>query len=191
MGAFYFFLQLKDIFLWLISISFLTFLYSAPKLSFKPFVLLRKVAVAKTAFLALTWLFVTCILPIFIYSSNFNTDQQLYIFSRFFFIYAICILFDYRDKEKDRKEGIRSLVTELNENGIHFIFFTSMLICIISSTLFLQVDLSAELLAFIIPVLILSFLYYPSKSITSDYWYYFLLDGLMMLPGILLIIIRI
>jgi hypothetical protein len=33
--------------------------------------------------------------------------ELLFCCSRFFLIYAICILFDYRDRDQDKQEGIR------------------------------------------------------------------------------------
>jgi hypothetical protein len=42
--------------------AILTFLYSAPKISFPPFQWLKKIAIGKTIFLAMTWTYVTAVL---------------------------------------------------------------------------------------------------------------------------------
>ena len=81
---------------WLLLSAFITFLYSAPKIPHPFFQALRKVALAKTIFLAFVWMFVTTILPLLISDQPWRTDFYLFAASRFFLIYQISILFDYR-----------------------------------------------------------------------------------------------
>ncbi|HMI60291.1 MAG TPA: hypothetical protein VK518_05265, partial [Puia sp.] len=94
--------------------ALLTFLYSAPKLPQPIFRRLQKIAVGKTFFLSFVWVYVTTVLPIIVADARWNRSFILFIASRFFLIYAICILFDYRDREDDKTHGIRSLITLLN-----------------------------------------------------------------------------
>src|SRR5206468_1338089 len=106
------------------------------------------------------------------------------------FIYAICILFDYRDVEEDRRAGIRSLITYLNAKGIDFLFWMSLLVCLVTSLELLKSFSVLTIIALLVPAVILAFLYYPSKKNFSDYLYYFILDGLMMLSAPLLLLIK-
>ena len=76
-----------------------------------------KVAVGKTVFLAFVWMWVTAMLPFILGHGEWTTGVILFFISRFFFIYAICIMFDYRDRESDRAEGIRSMITYFSEAG--------------------------------------------------------------------------
>jgi 4-hydroxybenzoate polyprenyltransferase len=108
--------------------AFVTFLYSAPKLSLPFFKNLKKIAIGKTIFLAFVWMYVTTMLPIFLSGKDWQTEFSLFAVSRFFLIYAICILFDYRDREDDKHDGIRSMITYFNEKGINILFFLSMLL---------------------------------------------------------------
>jgi 1,4-dihydroxy-2-naphthoate octaprenyltransferase len=110
--------------------------------------------------------------------------------NRFFFIYAICILFDYRDVEEDKKAGIRSLITYLNEKGIDLLFWGSIIVVFITSALLVPYLSITSIIALLIPAILLSLLYYPSKRNFSDYLYYFILDGLMMLSAPLLLLIK-
>ena len=89
--------------------------FSADQICEFYFRVLRKVALGKTIFLAFVWMYVTTILPAIISDSEWNTSYVLFVVSRFFQIYAICILFDWRDREDDKADGIRSLITYLNE----------------------------------------------------------------------------
>jgi 4-hydroxybenzoate polyprenyltransferase len=57
----------------------------------------------------------------------------LFTASRFFFVYACCLIFDYRDREDDRAAGIVSMITLLNEKGIDRLFYGSMILFFLTS----------------------------------------------------------
>lgn len=191
LGASYFGFHLLPFWPWLLSIAFITFLYSAPKLPYPLFLQLQKIAVAKTAFLTLVWTYVTAILPLVVNTNEWNWAQHLYIFNRFYLIYAICVLFDNRDKETDRQAGIRSLVTNLTEKGISILFWSSVAVTLLSNIAIFYFYPMGVAITFLIPLLTLTFMNLPLNKTESDYYYYFVLDGLMMLSGLLLIFIQI
>ena len=163
-----------------------TFLYTAPKLPHKYFRLLRRIALGKTIFLAMVWMYVTTILPVEVSGGDRSGDFYLFIVSRFFLIYAICILFDRRDREEDKAKGIRSLITYLDEQGIRKLFIASLLIFAIA-TISLWYYHYGVLIVFIllIPGIITAALYDYSWKKISDILYYFTLDGLMALSSVL------
>ena len=165
----------------------LTFLYSAPKISFPPFQWLKKIAIGKTIFLALTWTYVTAVLPILI-EGNVETEMAvLFCAGQFFFIYSVCILFDFRDREDDRSEGIRSMITFFSERGIDILFTICIVTFFVLSILLKQQGLEwTNIIILLIPAFMLISVYKYSKRNFSDYLYYFVLDGLMMLSGLLL-----
>ena len=175
---------------WLAITAFVTFLYSAPKIPIPVFSYLKRIAIGKTIFLAFAWMHVTTLLPMVMTLKTLNSPQVWFLVNRFFYIYAICILFDYRDVEEDRRTGIRSLITYLNEKGIDSLFWGSIFIVIVSLGLLVGYFSLGEIVALLIPLVILSLLYYPSKKNTSDYMYYFILDGLMMLSAPLLLLFK-
>ena len=165
----------------------LTFLYSAPKISFPPFQWLKKIAIGKTIFLALTWTYVTAVLPILIEGNIEMEKAVLFCAGQFFFIYSICILFDFRDREDDRSDGIRSMITFFNERGIDILFTISIITFFVLCILLNQQSLPwINVIIMLIPALMLISLYRYAKRNFSDYLYYFVLDGLMMLSGLLL-----
>src|SRR5215213_4351717 len=114
-GAAIFSLLLIEHWFWLGITAFLTFLYSAPKIPMPFFSILKKIAIGKTIFLAFAWAHVTALLPLVIQLDSLNSEHVWYVVNRFFFIYAICILFDYRDVGEDKAAGIKSLITQLSE----------------------------------------------------------------------------
>lgn len=191
LGAVYFGLQLLRYWEWLLATAFITFLYSAPKIPLKPFRWLKNIAIGKTIFLAYSWTHITAFLPIELSGAAWHTPHYLFVINRFFLIYPICILFDLRDREEDKKEGIRSMVTEFSSQGVSILFWGSLTVFFLTSMgLYLTGISIAVFLALLIPGIILSLLYTFSQRNLSDYYYYFVLDGLMMLSGLLLLFIR-
>ena len=186
-GAAISFFYIKEHWFYIGIAAILTFLYSAPKISFPPFQWLKKIAIGKTIFLAMTWTYVTAVLPILI-EGNIDIKKAIFFCAgQFFFIYAICILFDFRDREDDKLEGIRSMITNFDERGINTLFAISIttffVLCILLNREGIQ---WSNIILLLIPALVLISLYKYAKRNFSDYLYYFVLDGLMMFSGLLL-----
>src|ERR1041385_6048063 len=76
MGAAFCFFFIKDHWFYIGISAIFTFLYSAPKISFPPFQWLKKVAFGKTIFLAMTWTYVTAVLPILI-EGELGTEKAI------------------------------------------------------------------------------------------------------------------
>ena len=191
-GAAWFGYQLLPYWEWLIVTAFITFLYSAPKIPYKSFRWLKNIAIGKTIFLAYSWTHVTAFLPIELSDATWTNAQYLFVINRFFLIYPICILFDLRDKEEDKREGIRSMITEFDQRGVGVIFWGSVLVFFATTIGLYLTGMSIPVLAALVaPGVLLAALYHYSQKTLSDYYYYFGLDGLMMLSGLLLLFIHI
>jgi len=175
---------------WLGVTAFLTFMYSAPMIPHPLFTWLRRIAVGKTIYLAAAWTHITAFLPLVIDIRGLSAQHIWYVINRFFLIYAICIVFDRRDVENDRKAGIKSLVTYLSPKGIDRLFWFSELVVAATSFILLQWLSWPEVMALLAPGLVMGLLYNASKQSKSDYLYYFLLDGLMALSAPILILLR-
>ena len=185
-GAAVFFFYFKEKWYYILPSAILTFLYSAPKIPHPYFQLLKKVAIGKTIFLSAIWAYVTAALPCLI-EGSFSEKAILFCIGQFFFIYAICILFDFRDREDDKADGIRSMITYFNERGVNILFIISVIVFIILSLLLQPTGIPwLNIFILIVPSLLLVGLYRYSKRNFSDYLYYFVLDGLMMLSGLIL-----
>jgi 4-hydroxybenzoate polyprenyltransferase len=185
-GSVIFVFYLISIWPWLLLSAIVTFLYSAPKIPHPYFRALRKVALGKTIFLAFVWMYVTTILPIVVSGQEWNNVFLFFILSRFFLIYAICILFDYRDREDDKASGIRSLITYLDEKGVRLLFSASLVIFAISTACLLnygETGLTVGLL--LVPGVITALIYKYAIRNFSDLFFYLFLDGLMALSAIL------
>ena len=171
---------------WLLISAFITFLYSAPKIPHPWFRSLRKVAFGKTIFLAFVWMYITTVLPVQIEGHPWQADFLLFAASRFLLIYAICILFDYRDKDYDKSIGIRSLIILLNKKGITILFAVTVVLFIISTSLLLNYEYDYLIIVLLlIPGVIAALAYRYFTKNFSDIAYYFALDGLMALSSLL------
>lgn len=187
-AAIFFFLLIRS-WPWLLFAAIITFLYSAPKIPHPLFRALRKVALGKTIFLAMVWMYVTTILPLVLSDEPWGTDAILFVIGRFFLVYAICILFDYRDREDDKAAGIRSLITYLDVKGIARLFILSLLIFATATVLLLQYNHEPLTVAILLlPGIITAALYKYATRHFSDMLYYLVLDGLMALSAIIMLV---
>lgn len=165
---------------------FATFLYSAPKIPHKYFSLLSKIAIGKTLFLTFVWMYVTTALPVLVADATWTTAHTLFCISRFCLIYAICILFDYRDREEDRVQGVKSMITWMSEKKILLVFLISLALFVISTVALYGASFSIfTIILLLIPGAIVLGLYNYARKHFTDYLYYFVLDGLMMFSSLL------
>jgi 4-hydroxybenzoate polyprenyltransferase len=196
------FLNLRWAWLFVLPAVLVTGMYTLPKVD--AFRALRAFAYGKTMLLALSWTYVTTAMPVLVAGAPLGLDLLFFMMGRFFLVYAICLLFDHRDVEADLSEGLTTLPARISETQLKAIFFSSVFLSMIFMTLsvfpaFHFQNLKSEnlLLAFrLLPALLLSKLYkratnplsptpHPLPPIASYLLFYGILDGLMMLSGIL------
>lgn len=183
------FFYLLDYWHWLAVSALITFLYTAPKIPHPLFRSLRKIAVGKTLFLSVVWMFVTTILPIEISEQPWKNEFYFFIGHRFFLIYAICMLFDYRDLEDDAISGIRSLFSFLSEKNISLLFYIMIFLFTASTVLLADYGISSLRIAvLLLPGFIVAALFNYSKQHFTDTLYYFILDGMMAFSSLLMLI---
>lgn len=182
----YFFTFLLTSWFWLIPAAIMTFLYSAPKIPLPAFKELRKIAIGKTAFLAFIWTYATTALPLLVAQQHFTATTWFFICSRFCVLYAICILFDYRDRNYDMENGIRSLITWLSPQKVFQLFWLSLTLCLLFTGLMFWSGLSiSSFIILTMPVFITAALKNRSIRQPSDALYYFVLDGVMAVSAVL------
>jgi len=192
-GSVIFFYKLRLHWFALFFATLLTFLYSAPKIPLPFFRFFKQVAIGKTIFLAAVWTYVTAVLPVFIAGYHYFTHaMKWFSASRFFLIYAICLLFDYRDRAEDKADGIKTFVNYFDETIVNRLYISSIIAYFIFTAcqLFSGISLTAVMTLYI-PGVILVMIYPKAKTSNSDYLYYFILDGLMMLSALLMAIMPI
>jgi 1,4-dihydroxy-2-naphthoate octaprenyltransferase len=185
--AVYFFFQLRLNWYKLAIPACITAVYTAPKInSLKK---LKVLTLGKTFLLAFTWTYVTAIMPLWLYTDEWTINHTLFSINRFCLIYPICLLFDLRDREEDLNHGLTTLPARISGKTLRMLFYSVLIFFLVSAILLLPEGFSPiQVWILLIPGLILSVLYPKSISSRSDYLYYFTLDGLMMLSGLLNIV---
>jgi hypothetical protein len=175
-----------NLWIYFLPTALLTFIYTAPKLPFRPFTYLRHWAIAKTLYLSILWTFVTAILPLLadVNVMLFKPNHWIFILNRFLLIHALCILFDFRDRQEDQQSGIKSMITYASTQEVYFLFCCINIGFIITFWLFFQQNQSLPILiSMIAPCLVLLLTLRHSIRTQSDYWFYGLLDGLVLLSS--------
>lgn len=174
---------------WLSLVAFVTFLYSAPKVPYPLFHALRKIAVGKTLFLSIVWTVVTALLPVVVSGTDWQIWHTTFLVNRFFLIYAICILFDLRDRDLDRRMGIRSLITWLNAGQVRLLFMLSVVLFIMTSLVMLAFGQPVvKVVVLVVPGIITALLYKKAITDFSDRLYYLVLDGLMAASALIFLL---
>jgi 4-hydroxybenzoate polyprenyltransferase len=183
-GSLWFFWQLREHWLVLCGSAVLTFLYSAPKVPHPAFRWLSKIAIGKTLFLTFVWTYVTTLLPALV-AGKFATLPLVFLtLHRFCLIYGICILFDYRDLESDKKEGIRSLITVLDIKNLNRLYYFTLLMAAVCAGLMGPFTTFTAIISLMVPVVVTALLTHKAHQNDSDYLFYFVLDGCMALSAI-------
>ncbi|HEX7754370.1 MAG TPA: hypothetical protein VF421_03430 [Niabella sp.] len=185
-GTGIFLLQLFDYWYYIAPAVGLTLMYSAPKFPHPFFKKLEKYILGKTFLLAAMWTYVTVVLPFFIVQVTWTTPFYWYIFNRFTLLFAICILFDIRDRQFDKQTGIKSLVTILPLYKIKILFTVFIALNIGSSGVLYIYNQEFIYFAFLALPALFTYLLYPfAIKSKNDYLFYFILDGLMALTPVL------
>ncbi len=186
MGSIIFLLLEIENFIWILPAVFLTLLYSAPKIPLPLFQKLKPHIWGKTFLLAAMWAYITAALPLLAEQMVWQPRHWIFLLNRFALIFAICILFDLRDREQDKSEGIKSIVTLLKMPQVKIAFTISILLSIICGLLLFNTLQNIWLVfILIVPAFLTYFLYTPATHSLNDYLFYFILDGLMALSPLL------
>lgn len=167
--------------------AILAFLYSFPFLPFTSGKRIKDYGFAKIITLALMWTLVTVWFPVD-QANVTGLSFQLIFLRRFIFIFILCLLFDIRDSEVDRRNNIGTVAVTLGIKRSYFLCYILLLFFVMLSVIQYiyfpdELQLIAMLLsaaATVIPVEL-------SKKNNSDILYLALVDGMMLLQAMLVI----
>ena len=187
-GAAYFACQLFSILLYILIGIFFTLLYSLPLWPFSFTKKLQRAGFFKTILLSLVWAYITTFLPVLdVYNTHsFPTLSVLLLLGiRFFFMLLLCIIFDTRDISIDKMNGLHSLATDVSKKKLSFIlrmvyFLYTLMACIFC---FYYTNI-AQAVAFIFVGIAFWIMYAQPNDNKSYVFYYFGVDGLMLLSAV-------
>jgi len=164
---------------------FLTVLYSLPLWPYSVLKKLQKLGFFKTILLSFTWAFITTVLPASHMLQEDISPMAVLFAARFCFMLLLCIIFDRRDISVDKLHGLRSLATDLPQQKltviIHIVF---VLYFVMGLFLRFYFNDKPQMFAFLITGAIVWSVYNLSLKKRGYLFYYFLVDGLMLISAL-------
>lgn len=148
---------------------------------------LRDIPYIKIFMIAGVWAFVTVIFPLKAFAKNWYSCDTFLIFERLTFILAITLPFDIRDMAWDKKTGVTTIPLSIGIKKTkilaYLLLFMSFLITFF--IYFMSVYSLNTLIATSISIVASAYLIHKTDKNKDDYFYYFLLDGTLLLQSIL------
>lgn len=180
-------------FIWFVIVPFVSLAYSHPLNPWSK-KSLRQTGWLKLFSLSFVWSFTTVLLPIIMWSGASDCDPAqiaILFLQRFIFMMALSVLFNIKDSEEDKKEGIRTYAVIYGPEKILQVGKWSFLILnLITGCLLLyyfELLNTVYWIAVLIPILLILYSYQYFKPKIEIAWFVFRYDGLMIVKALLLI----
>ncbi len=167
---------------WFLPIGVISFAYYIPQSG------LRSTAGVNAGSVAIVWTGVTALFPI-LFAEDFlllgpgNYKYATIMFLNFLYIFPLCLIYNVRDMEADRKAGITTfaLVHGVKKSiALSVITLALFVVFVIVATFSLEIKIALALSAIISTIVI----YFASEKKT-DYYYSFWIDGMILLQAVL------
>jgi 4-hydroxybenzoate polyprenyltransferase len=150
---------------------------------FFPSVQLRKFALLKIFILVSVWTATCYIVPILLSNNTYTSVYSIYSLSGFCFLAAICLPFDNRDIEIDKKENTQTFSILFGSSNVNL---SAFIFAVASISLHLFCDFNKTIL-FINLIVFFSCILFILKNNKprNEYYYTAGIDGILILKGIL------
>jgi hypothetical protein len=158
-------------------------IYTAPKIPIAALQPLQKLVVGKTLYLAVAWTYATVYLPIILHQQSLTSVQWQFVWHRFFLVFIICGLFDYKDKVEDTQGGIKSMIIKASVGLIATIGQVLLSMSILGAFRLVPDLHTIDAVLNFVPLILLMFFFKRSMQSTNETWYYFVVDGLLFING--------
>ncbi len=153
---------------------------------------LRNIPGLKLFMITLVWTMSCALLPVIEAQALHSTvismrDTTILLAKRFLFIGALAIPFDIRDLFEDRQSGLKTIAVSWGEKNSYL--FCQLLLAgyIILLFLFRNGGFSNDFWALSITVMLTGWLIFKSKWEKNEYYYFFLLDGVLIFQYIVVV----
>ncbi|MEO6721629.1 MAG: hypothetical protein ABIN67_14775 [Ferruginibacter sp.] len=167
-------------------------LYAIPLIPIKQLHFTRKAGFVKTILLALAWTMATILIPLQIPITEMPVAGLLIFAVRFLFMLMLCIIFDKRDAAVDKIRGLQSLATDMSSTLLNYFIAFILVAYIIAAWALKFYGIALSHIAALIGMGGITLWVYISSFKKRDYiFYYFLVDGLMFLSGLLTLLVSI
>jgi len=179
------------IFLACIVLGVLSFAYSLPMLPFKDKRRIRDFGWIKILVLTSVWTIVTSMLPMLYWDKSLY-DYPFEIVMRFAFMFTLCVAFDIRDMQTDLEADIFTIPNLIGiKNSYRLMNASIVLFSILSIIQYFRYQSVSRLIADLLTALITKLVIDYTRKYPSDKAYLGLVDGMMLLYGILVLLLRV
>jgi 4-hydroxybenzoate polyprenyltransferase len=185
------FLAKIDVLIAFAPIALITLFYTIPVFVNKKNIFrLREIPYLKIFLIAFVWSTSTILLPVIQSGFIFNKVHIfLMLLERFFFVFAITIPFDIRDIEADKQAGLKTIPLLFDKNKSQFISCISLIIFIVIAFYDYQDKSSWYIIIALSLSTISTYIFLSLNKIKNlTYYYYGILDGTMLLQGLLVLV---
>ena len=154
---------------------------------------LRNIPGIKLFLIALVWSVSCVLLPVVELEHNYqvnisSAETLLLVAKRFMFIAAITIPFDIRDLFQDKLYALKTIPVMLGEKKAYIFCQFLLLGCLVFLLLFSR-TINADVIALTLTLLLTGWLILKSNIKKNEYYYFFYLDGTMLLQYLMLVLI--
>ncbi|TWJ00061.1 UbiA prenyltransferase family protein [Mucilaginibacter frigoritolerans] len=179
----------------LIFLAIISFFYSIPLFTIGDQKFgLRNIPGLKQFLITMVWTMSTVLLPILEAHAHHLTDismrdTTILIGKRFLFIAALTIPFDIRDLFEDRQSGLKTVPVIWGEKNAYL--FCQLLLAgyLVLLLLFRNNGFNAIFWALFITTLLTGWLIFKSKWEKNEYYYFFFMDGVLILQYLVLVLV--
>jgi 4-hydroxybenzoate polyprenyltransferase len=156
---------------------------------------LRNIPGLKLFMITLVWTMSCCLLPVLeAQAMQLATismrDTTILLAKRFLFIGALAIPFDIRDLFEDKQLGLKTIPVSWGEKNAYLFCQVLLAGYVVLLFLFRNNGFSADFWALTITVVLTGWLIFKSKWEKNEYYYFFYLDGVLILQYVFVLIFR-
>lgn len=177
----------------LIFLAILSFAYGLPLFSMgdKKFGL-RNIPGLKLFLITLVWTMSCVLLPVLEAQAGHFTvvsmrDTTILIAKRFLFIAALAIPFDIRDLFEDKQFGLKTIAVAWGEKNAYLFCQALLAGYVVLLFLFRHNGFDTDFFALTLSIILTGWLIFKSKWERNEYYYFFYLDGVLILQYVFVI----
>ena len=156
---------------------------------------LRNIPGLKPFLITVVWVLSTVLLPILEAKELHLTtvsmqDTTLLIAKRFLFVFALTVPFDIRDLFEDNKLGVKTIPVLIGEKKAYLFCSALLLGYVIMLFLYRNNGFNTDFFALTLTAALTSWLIFKSKWEKNEYYYFFYMDGVLILQYVFLVLFK-
>jgi 4-hydroxybenzoate polyprenyltransferase len=117
-------------------------------------------------------------------------DTTILIAKRFLFIAALAIPFDIRDLFQDKQLGLKTIPVAWGEKNAYLFCQVLLIGYVVLLFLFRDMGFTTDFWALTLSVILTGWLIFKSKWEKNEYYYFFYLDGVLILQYLFVIVFK-